>query len=442
MAQKALAARRTVGTVIQSTLFFTLGFLCAGFLALMVAPAIWRRAVNLTRRRIEASVPLSLGEIQADKDRMRAEFAMATRRLEMSIKSFREKAASQIVEIGRKREELRQLAEERDEKNRAISEMEARAAELRTELRQREDRLERLGERLAEAERRVEERTLELEQIGRMYDEASFTASSRQIELVARETEVEKLSGDVSTLRAQRKEADKRLRETVAEAKSLREELRNERKKSTDLERRLERLMATVSDREEKLDRREKEMARLREHLREQSGSGDQLGARLIEAEEARVKLEAELAEMSLRMSDLLSGATGGDVEKAVAKLETDRERLQSRLVALTHENRRLRTELSAHEQAKSEDWSEERRENALLREQINDLAAEVIAMTAMLESEGSPLREFVEKEAAGERDGALPGSITSLADRVRALQQAARQAREPRDLGSAHAAE
>ncbi len=83
--------------MIQSILFFSLGFLCAGFLALMVAPAIWRRAVVLTRKRIEASVPLSLTEIQADKDRMRAEFAMSTRRLEMSIKQFREKAAAQVV---------------------------------------------------------------------------------------------------------------------------------------------------------------------------------------------------------------------------------------------------------------------------------------------------------------------------------------------------------
>ena len=139
--------------MIQSILFFTLGFLCAGFLALMVAPAIWRRAVALTRKRIEASVPLSLTDIQADKDRMRAEFAMSTRRLEMSIKAFRDKAAAQVIEINRNREELKRLAAERDDKNQSLSELEAKAGELRAELRQREDQLQRLAERLAEAER-------------------------------------------------------------------------------------------------------------------------------------------------------------------------------------------------------------------------------------------------------------------------------------------------
>ena len=101
-----------IEAVIQSILFFTLGFLCAGFLALMVAPAIWRRAVALTRKRIEASVPLSLTDIQADKDRMRAEFAMSTRRLEMNIKTFKDKAAAQIIEINRNRDELKRLAVE------------------------------------------------------------------------------------------------------------------------------------------------------------------------------------------------------------------------------------------------------------------------------------------------------------------------------------------
>jgi hypothetical protein len=104
---------------------------CAGFLALMVAPAIWRRAVALTRKRVEASVPLTLAEIQADKDRSRAEFAMATRRLEMNIKTLREKSAEQLVEINRGREQLKEIAVERRDKNQALSELEAKNEALR-----------------------------------------------------------------------------------------------------------------------------------------------------------------------------------------------------------------------------------------------------------------------------------------------------------------------
>ena len=149
--------------MIQSVLLFTLGFLCAGFLALMVAPAIWRRAVALTRHRIEASVPLTLNEIQADKDRMRAEFAMSTRRLEMSVKSFRDKANTQVAEIGRNREELKHLGAEIDEKNAVISDLEARASHLRKELDHRQVQLEDTQERLQGVQARLEARALELE---------------------------------------------------------------------------------------------------------------------------------------------------------------------------------------------------------------------------------------------------------------------------------------
>jgi len=61
--------------VIQATLIFILGFLSAVFLTVLVAPAIWRRAVALTHRRVEAALPLSLNEIRADKDALRAEHA-------------------------------------------------------------------------------------------------------------------------------------------------------------------------------------------------------------------------------------------------------------------------------------------------------------------------------------------------------------------------------
>jgi chromosome segregation ATPase len=410
--------------VIQSILFFVLGFLCAGFLALMVAPAIWRRAVLLTRRRIEASVPLSVNEIQADKDRMRAEFAMSTRRLEMSIKSFREKASTQIIEINKNREELRRLAEERDGKHEALTRLETGASELRAELRRREEQLQQLNYKLIDAEKLLEERALELEKMGRMFDDASFSSSSRQIELVARETEVERLSSDVAELRDQRKEVERKVREAQAEAKQAADELKLEKRRAADLESKVERLLASLSDREEKLDRREAELERLREQIKGGGNIEAELSAALTDAQEARVKLEAEVADLTLQMSTLLSGATGGDVEKAIAKLNEDRKRLEERLTALVRENKKLRYDNDSLERAKAEDWDEERRENALLREQINDLAAEVVNLTMMLDGPNSPIRAAL-AQPGGEAAGSA-AAIVSLADRVRALQKAA----------------
>ncbi len=412
--------------MVQSILFFTLGFLTAGFLALMIAPAIWRRAVALTRRRIEASVPLSLADIQADKDRLRAEFAMSTRRLEMSIKAFKDKAAAQVIEINRNREELKRLSLERDGSSRSIAELEAKAGELQSELAKREDQLQRLGDRLAEADRLLEERALELEKLGRAYDEASFSASNRQIELVARESEVEKLAGDLQLLRGQGKDGEQRRRDNASEAKTARDALKAERSKVADLEKRIESMAASMAERDEKLDRRERELARLREQGKITDSADDELSGKLIEAQKEKVELEARLADLTLQMTTLLSDARGGDVDKAVAMLAEDRGRQEARLTALTRENRRLKAELGAYERAKTEDWDEERRDSALLREQINDLAAEVVALTAKLEGPDSPIEKVLGPAPVTPQPADPHDKIVSLADRVRALQKAA----------------
>lgn len=410
--------------MIQSILFFSLGFLTAGFLALMVAPAIWRRAVTLTRRRLEASLPLTVNEIQADKDRMRAEFAMSTRRLEMSIKSFRDKASAQIIEINRNRDELRRLADERSDRDRTIAELHARAGELGTELRSREEQLQRLMARLAEAEDLLEDRAREIDRLGQLYDEATLTASNRQVELVARETEFDRLAGNVALLQSERKDAEKRLREIAAENKAAQEALKDERRRSAELDRKLEQLMSTVSDREEKLARREKELARIRDELRTASQGGNDLDTKLTQAQADRVKLEAEVAELRLRLSALPSAGIGSDIDKAIGSLQRERDRQADRLGVLTRENRKLRSEIEAFGKSGMQDRDTERRDNALLREQINDLAAEMVHLTAMLDGPGSPITRILDTADGAQKGGA--SRIVSLADRVKALQKAA----------------
>ncbi len=68
--------------MIEPIMFFGIGFLVASLFGLVLIPLVHNRAVRLTMRRLEAATPLSMAEIQADKDQLRAEFAMSTRRLE------------------------------------------------------------------------------------------------------------------------------------------------------------------------------------------------------------------------------------------------------------------------------------------------------------------------------------------------------------------------
>jgi len=356
--------------MIETILFFTLGFLCAGFIALMVAPAIWRRAVALTRRRIEASVPLTLNEIQADKDRMRAEFAMSTRRLEMSVKEFRDKAAGQTIEISRSREELRKAVEERDRFNNSIAELEAQASDLRTQLRQAEEKLQQATTRLASAERQLEERSRELEKLGDMFEEASLSSSTRQIELVQRESEVERMTSDFRTLKGKSEEDARRIKEMADEIRLAQQNLKEERKRAAELERRLKGGLATP-DRDTRIDQSE----------------------------------------------------AGAEV---MARLKDDRGPLEKRLTVFTRENKKLRDELKQLKAARAEESTEDRRGTALLREQINDIAAEIVHLTARLEGPDSPVYDILRESPPADGSPEAGSAVASLADRVRALQKAA----------------
>jgi len=92
--------------MIDALLFGALGFLLGCLLALALASPLWNRAVKLTTRRLEATMPMTLNDIQADKDQLRAEFAIELRKVEVALDKAREKAARQLIEANKRRAEL------------------------------------------------------------------------------------------------------------------------------------------------------------------------------------------------------------------------------------------------------------------------------------------------------------------------------------------------
>ncbi|AMS41250.1 hypothetical protein [Aminobacter aminovorans] len=375
--------------MVQSILFFVLGFLTAGFVVLLIAPSVWRRAVSVTRQRVEAKLPMTLDEIRADKDSLRAEHAMALRKVEVQLKSAQEKLLTQAVELSRSREAQKAHVTDHADKDRTVGELEAARGSLREDIAKRDEQIKALAAQLVEAESMLEKRAQEIEEIGRLYDEASLSSSNRQIELVSRESEIGKLSDDMSALRSQRKDTDKRVVELEADNKAVREALLAETKRAVELDKRLQQMVSSLSDRDDKLERREAELGRLR---------------------------ETELA----RVREQLKGPQAAPETAAVngTAQAMERERLEGRLTTLTRENKRLKGELSKAGRTKSSPS-----EDSQLREQMHELAAEVVALTARLEGADSPIAKAL--AASGEaRTPVDAPAVISLADRVRALQK------------------
>ncbi len=420
--------------MLQEILYFALGFLAAAFLALMVAPAIWRRAVVLTRRRIEGSVPLTLNEIQADKDQLRAEFAMSTRRLEMSVEKLREKAAEQLIEINRKRDVLNELNDETQAKSENLSQLELQGSELRVQLKRTEERLDAANQRIRAAESVLEERAMEIDTLEQRIRAVSSESDGRRIELAARDTQLQNLSSKLTDLSKIRNETTKLSGHLKTELKVVKRDLKNEKRRASSLDKQIQKLRATLADREEKLERRERELAKSRERGKDSTSSASSAEADLAMVRAEKVELEADLAKSSLRMEALLDDASNDNVKEALGHIRMEKDQLMKSLQSVEAERDALKVELSAIQLSSGEDWEVERQEKAVLRERINDLAAQVTAMTALLEGNDSLINDILarEKKPAAQRgkkagDDGGDAKTTSLAERIRALQLAAK---------------
>jgi chromosome segregation ATPase len=98
--------------VIEQAMIFALGFLVAGLLSLLFVPVLSRRALRLAMARLRMLVPLSPAEIVAERDQIRAEHAVATRRLEQKLEGLAQANAELMIREGRLGTRLTRLEQE------------------------------------------------------------------------------------------------------------------------------------------------------------------------------------------------------------------------------------------------------------------------------------------------------------------------------------------
>lgn len=190
--------------MIQSILIFILGFLSALFLALLLLPAIWRRAVRLTTRGIERSLPISMEEMRASRDQLRARQAVELRRIEIERDEAMRKAAGLVAESGKERRRTERYKAERANLKERATQADGLAASLQAELQARDTIIAQLAGKAKEAEDVLADRIDELGRLGDLYEEAALSSTARQVEVIARESEVERLKRQLAKLRSER----------------------------------------------------------------------------------------------------------------------------------------------------------------------------------------------------------------------------------------------
>lgn len=224
--------------MIEPLMYFGLGFLVASLLGLVFLPLVHGRAVRLTERRIQASSPMTLAEFQADKDRLRAEHAVAIRRLELTVEQLRERAASSAAELGRSGSALTRTQLDLGEKTATIAALEARQQALLQELEQ--------------ANKEFAARSALAEEQARHASVADAKIADVVQELDARRFEIDGLKVEIAAVRGEAQLREQRL----SEREQAIDRLQSDLARATDEREKLEEALAAERGRAAELDAR------------------------------------------------------------------------------------------------------------------------------------------------------------------------------------------
>ena len=371
--------------LVQNIMYFVLGFLASGLLTLMIVPSVWHRAVRLTKTRIEAATPMTMSEFRADKDQLRAEFALSTRRLEKNVEALRARLASQLGEINSKKTGLAQLKTERNQQLTIVQELEGREGELRS-------------------------RILELEKTG--VDLAQ--------KLRMRDREFGSLSAQMQEMRDQDHNSTE-----AQHINRLLEELAAERQRTAFFQEQVTRLTTRLAGSETNSADAAIAISQMRRALAEKEDKQSQTHNELADA-------EAHLANAEMRLNALLE-ETHIQVEGEEARVS----QLLAEKFSLEEELERLRGKIGDVENAVCDDWEKERLDQSHLRERLNDIASEVSRLVYAVDGEIAPdseeslfdrVKKFsgddlnVEGFAVGLDAKTAPAQNGRLADRMAAL--------------------
>jgi len=111
-----------------------LGFVGALLVGLLVVRGLWTYAVSLGKRRVERRAPSAIAELRADRDRLKAEYAMQGRRLQLRLDDLKTRMAEQMAEASRNRNRIEHLADEVRRRDDEISKRDEDADNLRLQI--------------------------------------------------------------------------------------------------------------------------------------------------------------------------------------------------------------------------------------------------------------------------------------------------------------------
>lgn len=409
--------------LVLQILYFSLGILITGLIFLLLLPVIWKRAVRITTRRIETANPMTLSEIRAEKDLLRAEYAVQTRKLEMIVDDLQDKSAQQRIDLDRQRQLVDGLQAERDEMADAVQVMENRERALNDKLLEREERLAESAASLRQAKRDLQdrhERMLELDSrltnLTAPLDGIDFSEESE-----TDDPNISALRLELKRIRGERSAQSVRLAMTDAKLEDAEEKAVRERDRRMEMEETIVRLRADLATKSELVDRRDREITRLKSDGNTNAAPdlSAELQEKLDHAKAEKNAADAEIARLKIKIETLASEKPALQTVE-LSRLREQTAQFTARISELEKENKALVQQSREREIARTEKENgvstanvdapdalsdqqdaleHERRENAHLSQRVHEVTAQI----ALLNKEMAQLEKSTQKETIAE---------------------------------------
>ncbi len=115
-------------------MLIALGFVLAFVVVLLFGRGVWNMAMRLGARRQAKQIPVAMLELQADRDRLRADHAMMSRKLELRLEDIKTRMTEQMAEVSRHRNRVQSMMADLERRDETIKIRDREVAALNAQL--------------------------------------------------------------------------------------------------------------------------------------------------------------------------------------------------------------------------------------------------------------------------------------------------------------------
>ncbi len=303
---------------IETIMLVALGFVGALLIGLLVARGVWAYAVSLGKRRVQRRAPSAIAELQADRDRLKAEYAMQGRRLQLRLDDLKTRMAEQMAEASRNRNRIELLVSEIRNRDEQIAKRDTEIANLKNqsnamelELADRSELVQQTEDLLLAREKEATELRGRLGVIEtRLADQSAFAETARTEPTVAKNAQH---MSDISVAEQQFESTHERLRQRIEELNAL---------------------TRHIDDQQRDLSVQQEELTTLREQIgRSQKSEGKAAAA----TDDLSGRITADDSAPGEKVAGVLSAveSTSDQLERQIRQAEQETENLTAELSRL-----------------------------------------------------------------------------------------------------------